>query len=78
MKYEKNIVVEKKRELWMHKNTRIHLDKVKKLGTFLELETIVGKKNIIGARAEQHQAIQLLGLSSFSKVKGSYSDLIRR
>ena len=34
-------VVEKKRLLYMYDNTRIHLDEVKGLGKFLELETLV-------------------------------------
>ena len=41
-----DIVVEKKRELYMYKNTRIHLDSVKGLGNFLELESVVIKKNL--------------------------------
>ena len=34
-------VVEKKRKLYVYKDTRIHLDEVKSLGKFLELETVV-------------------------------------
>ena len=37
-------VVEKERQLYIYENTRIHLDTVKDLGEFLELETVV--KNI--------------------------------
>ncbi len=39
--FESYAVVEKKRLLYMHDNTRIHLDEVKNLGKFLELETLV-------------------------------------
>ncbi len=35
------VVVKKRRELYLYNNTRIHLDKVKNLGYFLELETRV-------------------------------------
>lgn len=76
--YRGNTVVKKSRELWMYKNTRVHLDRVQKLGTFLELETVVSKKNNMdNARAEHYAAIHLLRLSSFPKVKWSYSDLLR-
>jgi predicted adenylyl cyclase CyaB len=37
-------IIKKVRDLWIYKHTRIHLDKVEKLGNFLELETVV--KNI--------------------------------
>ncbi len=36
--------VEKTRELWIYKNTRIHFDKVVGLGDFIELETVVNQK----------------------------------
>ncbi|MEW6654227.1 MAG: class IV adenylate cyclase, partial [Bacteroidota bacterium] len=34
-------VVEKKRKLYLYDNTRVHLDQVKELGQFLELETLL-------------------------------------
>ena len=73
----KTIVVQKKRELWIYKNTRIHFDTVQKLGTFVELETVV--KNITPAKAkEEHKKlIKLLNLKRFPKIKESYSDLLR-
>ena len=70
---EKNII-KKQRDLWMYKNTRIHLDKVKKLGKFLELETIV-KNGFKEARVGHNEIINLLGLSKYKKYDKSYSDL---
>jgi adenylate cyclase, class 2 len=36
-------VVEKTREIYLYKNVRIHLDRVKNLGTFLEFEAVLEK-----------------------------------
>jgi adenylate cyclase class 2 len=36
------VVVDKLREIYLHHNVRIHLDKVQGLGTFLELEAVLG------------------------------------
>ena len=73
--FGQKIVVEKKRRLFLYKNSRIHLDIVRGLGTFIEFEVLVkhGKKN----------AKKLLELLSAEfKIKRnaivgvSYSDLL--
>ncbi len=70
------VVVSKSRRLWLYKNTRIHLDDVKKLGKFLELETVLGK--ILRAKGEKEylKIFSLLKLSKFKKLSKSYSDLL--
>jgi len=73
--FGEKIVVKKKRELWLLKNTRIHLDKVVGLGSFLELET-VAKDNIKIARKEYKEIFNLLGLNKYKKYKKSYSDML--
>ena len=35
-------VVDKQREIYLHKNVRVHLDRVNGLGTFLEFEAVLG------------------------------------
>ncbi len=35
---EKKVVIDKEREIYQHNGTRIHLDKVKNLGTLVEFE----------------------------------------
>ncbi len=72
--FGKLVVVKKERKLWIHKNTRIHIDKVEKLGNFLELETVV--KNLNDADKEHKEIIKLLQLSKFKKIEKSYSDLL--
>ncbi|MEM3875505.1 MAG: class IV adenylate cyclase [Candidatus Micrarchaeaceae archaeon] len=74
--FGKLVIVEKNRDLWLYKNTRIHLDQVKTLGTFLELETVVGNKSIKYSIQEFNEIVKKLNLSKYKKEKKSYSDLL--
>jgi predicted adenylyl cyclase CyaB len=69
-------VVEKKRELWLFKHTRVHLDKVKGLGNFLELETVMKNINLAKVTKEHKEVIKLLDLNKYKKQSKSYSDLL--
>lgn len=73
--FETEAVVEKKRELWMYDNTRIHLDTVKGLGYFLELETLVlnGRKD---AEKRFEHLLKLLGIDKKDQILTSYRSLI--
>jgi adenylate cyclase, class 2 len=71
------VIVKKKRELFLYKNSRIHIDSVVGLGGFIEFEVLVtrGKK----------QANQLMlflkrefGIDSSNLIAGSYSDMLRK
>ena len=68
-------VVEKERKLFWFNNTRIHLDEVKELGNFLELETIVldGKED---AEKRFDEIVGLLNLDVSKQIKKSYKNLI--
>ncbi len=70
-------VVQKKRLLFMFDNTRVHLDTVKNLGYFLELETLVikGKQD---AKKRYNQIMKLLQLNEYDEIRNSYRDLILR
>lgn len=70
------LVVEKKRHLYLFNNTRIHLDKIKLLGNFLELETLVleGKSD---ARKRFNQIVKLLKLDLNQQVKKSNYHLMK-
>jgi predicted adenylyl cyclase CyaB len=37
-------IIEKKREIYLYENVRIHLDEVKELGNFLEFEAVMDEK----------------------------------
>ncbi|NPV11502.1 MAG: class IV adenylate cyclase [Ignavibacteria bacterium] len=72
---ERLVVVDKHRTLYHLFNTRIHFDKVRGLGNFIELETkVVRNKN--QAKKEFQKLIELLKLNPEKQILNSYSDLI--
>lgn len=75
--FKTEAVVRKKRLLYMFDNTRIHLDSVKGLGNFLELETLVldGKND---AKKRYEYIKKVLELEDIPELKKSYRDLIIR
>ena len=68
-------VVEKKRKLYLYNNTRVHLDEVKGLGNFLELETLLvaGKSD---ATRRFDFVKQMLGIENHEQIRKSYRNLI--
>lgn len=69
-------IVEKDRKLYIYKNTRIHLDNVKELGEFLELETVVKEITQSEARFEFDEVVKFLNLDLNKQIRKSYRDLI--
>ncbi len=69
-------IIEKTRELYYLKDTRIHLDKVKSLGKFVELETLV-----ISTKSEAASrfafVIEALELDYQNQIRKSYKNLIK-
>ncbi len=73
--FEVETVVEKKRLLYLYDNTRIHIDTVEGLGSFLELETlVVNGKEDAGKRFEK--IVDLLSLNKENEIRKSYRDLM--
>lgn len=71
------VIIFKKRELYIYKNTRIHLDVVEGLGSFVELETVCRNSLIAKEYQEEHDdVIQKLDLIKYQSIKGSHSDLL--
>ncbi len=70
------VVVDKRRELWLWEHTRIHLDEVAGLGTFVELETVITEQSDAQAKAELDHVASQLGLLAEQAISGSYSDLL--
>jgi len=73
--FKEIVTVEKKRELFLYKNTRIHLDKVKGLGFFIELETRV-TDGLKDAEKRFNYLVNLLNLKSKTEIRASYKDLL--
>jgi adenylate cyclase class IV len=69
-------IVDKVRTVGIVGHTRVHLDRVEGLGTFVELETVVRQQDDDDAATEHQEVIAALGLAALSSVAGSYSDLV--
>jgi adenylate cyclase, class 2 len=71
------VVVEKRREVYLHRNVRIHLDQVEQLGEFLEFEAVLGPGDDEVANAELvRQLSRRVAVSPAMLIDGSYSDLL--
>ena len=68
-------VVVKTRRLLLHGATRIHLDTVEGLGTFVELETVIGEQSDDDAHAELGAIATALGIRDEDHVAVPYADL---
>ena len=67
----------KKRRVWLAGRTRVHLDHVENLGTFMELEVVLeeGEPQAAGAR-EAQLLMDKLGVQQAELVSGAYLDLL--
>ncbi|HYH11783.1 MAG TPA: class IV adenylate cyclase [Thermomicrobiales bacterium] len=72
------VVIRKRREIYLHGATRIHLDDVQELGAFVELETVMSEQSTGDAATEHQFVIDTLGLAGWPVEAGSYSDLLER
>lgn len=68
--------VRKRRDLLLWRNVRIHLDRVDGLGSFVELESVVGDVDEPTARANLEELLALLGLSDVMALDVAYADLL--
>ncbi|MCK9351378.1 MAG: class IV adenylate cyclase [Candidatus Paceibacterota bacterium] len=72
------VSVVKKRDLYLYKNTRIHLDTVDDLGEFIELETVVLGDTKESYEKEHEEVKNRLLLKNYPAIAGSYSDLLNK
>ena len=68
-------IVEKKRIFYLYKHTRIHLDEVRGLGKFLELETLLVSTRK-DAEIRFKEIIKLLNLDLSKQIRKSYKLLM--
>ena len=66
--------VRKRREVWLYRNARIHLDTVESLGRFIEIEVVV-TEGMAQARALMKELRAVLGIRKKDLVAGSYADM---
>ena len=72
-------IVMKKRWLYLVGQTRIHLDAVKNLGTFLELEVVMeeGQKAKEGEKIA-YKLMKKLGVEKKDLIEGAYMDMLEQ
>jgi predicted adenylyl cyclase CyaB len=68
--------VVKQRDLYLFRSTRIHLDQVEGLGSFVELETVMSDQSEGEARAELEELARALGLGDEERVAEPYVALL--
>jgi adenylate cyclase, class 2 len=69
--------VVKRRELWMWQGVRIHLDEVERLGTFVELEAVMGANEPDEIGQQKVATLrERLSIADRDLVGDSYSDLL--
>jgi predicted adenylyl cyclase CyaB len=73
------VVVDKRREVYLVDNVRIHLDEVEGLGTFVEVEAVDADGTLGAERltAQCRDFLDLLRIPGGDLVANSYSDLVR-
>ena len=69
--------VRKRRTLYLSGPTRIHLDDVDGLGTFLELEVVLADGlSVVEGEATARRMMTALGITESELVEGAYLDLV--
>ena len=66
--------VRKRREVWLYRNARIHLDTVEGIGRFIEIEVVV-TYGMAQARALMKELRGVLGISAKDLIAGSYGNM---
>jgi adenylate cyclase, class 2 len=69
-------VVDKRREIYFVGNVKIHLDRVRGLGTFLEVEAMTRSGDMEKVRAQAVKFQKLFAIAPEDIVPQSYSDLV--
>ncbi len=69
--------MKKKREVYIARETRIHLDQVEGLGSFVELEVVLGPDlNQEEGVKRANELMEVIGIRETDLVARAYADLI--
>lgn len=74
---KEEVIVEKERKLYLYKDARIHLDNVKNLGKFMEIEVII-KKDEETAHQIMNELVELLNLDKNKSICCGYREMIQQ
>lgn len=70
-------IIRKIREVYLHDQTRIHLDEVEDLGTFMEIEVVLDPdQQLEDGSAIAAQWMAQLGIQQGDLIEGAYIDLL--
>ena len=74
------VVVDKQREIYWIENVKFHIDEVKNLGTFIEIEAIdqTGVRGLEKLHQQCEFFLNLFGIANQDLLSESYSDLLIR
>ena len=72
------VVVDKNREIYYIDNVKFHIDTVKKLGTFVEIEALgVNEPNVAAKLTKQcKEYLNLFKIEEAALIQNSYSDML--
>ncbi|HUU13354.1 MAG TPA: class IV adenylate cyclase [Terriglobia bacterium] len=68
--------VDKRREIYLVGNVKIHLDRVRGLGKFIEVEAVSHSRGLKKIRAQARRFQKLLGIPSSDILANSYADMV--
>ena len=68
--------VEKTRALWLWKQTRVHLDEVKHLGAYVELETVLADIDEEEGRGQLQECLSQLQLNGAQRLATPYLEIL--
>ena len=72
-------VIEKKREIYVYRNVRIHLDQVKNLGAFIEFEAVVSPHdNESTSHSNIDYLMNYLKIAEKDLISGAYIDILEK
>ncbi len=72
------VIVEKIRKVFKYKNVRIHLDRVKGLGNFIELEAVLSENEMDReSKISLRFLIEKIGIKREDLIKNSYSEMFK-